>query len=579
MKKSGLLWLLLLGVIFSGPPDLQAQKPEFRYYLWGNQAPAVVPPVSEPGIEPLVLADTRLLEYASGSVFILIHRKVYYHSWKALQAHRRERFPGKLLQLDARLWDDSGRMLNATTQELVSVDSQQQGPGTMLFGGRRPGTVLEYLWVTEIPHTAYLSQWYPMPVAAPVKLTLIHPPELTLQYGVAGMQASAERQNRDGKVFTELLLQKRKDSLQSADMFPPGLRIILRKTRAGDMPGWDDAAVQVLQSMAQTLSAKEIKALNHVYKQAEKLQPASQLQILSALPFLFRKHHLTYNHALMEKLLSMLSMEHQMVWTGDRRNLPPDFDLPYLPDMTAMFLHVPGAARFISSSGALMESVPDEYAGCNALFIPVTKPDKPYWGSLPKPSDLRNRDVGNLLWSGDSLFQFRRVFSGRNAQVFRSYGNLSAAARAETDIGVCRELLPGSWLLDCRASRDKDGDMIFEGVCAAPGIVARRDSLISINLREWLLPPAHILVTPGMLRERSLILPAEKFAIADVASLRDTSFTDKASGVNTNFRVRREGKWMVVTCRITKAYDCIPDKTATGSCGLPVTVMLRKNKK
>ena len=289
MRGKRFLSLMFWGILFIGFPQVQAQKPEFLYYSWGNQVPAVSKPSAEQDAKPLVLADTRLLEYASGSVYILIHRKVYYQSWRALQAHRRESFPGNLLQLEARLWDDSGRMLNTATQELVSVDSQHQRGGMMLFGSRRPGTVLEYLWVTEIPYSAYLSQWYPMPMVAPVKLTLIHPPELTLQYSVSGMQASAERQNRDGKVFTELFLQKRKDSLQTADMFPPGLRIILRKTRAGEMPGWDDAAAQVLPSMAKTLSAKQLKTLNSIYKQVQKLQPASQLQILSALPGLFRK--------------------------------------------------------------------------------------------------------------------------------------------------------------------------------------------------------------------------------------------------------------------------------------------------
>lgn len=579
MKMRCLSGLLPLAMIFNSLPHVQAQKPEFRYYSWGNQAPVVSQPVAEQEAEPLVLADTRLLEYASGSVYILIHRKVYYPGWKALQAHRRERFPGKLLQLDARLWDDSGRMLNSSTPELVSVDSQQQDAGMMLFGNRRPGTVLEYLWVTEIPHTAYLSQWYPMPMAAPVKLTLIHPPELTLQYGVSGMQATAERQNRDGKVFTELQLQKRKDSLQSADMFPPGLRIILRKTRAGDMPGWDDAAVQVLHSMNQTLSAKQLNILNHIYKQAEKLQPASQLQMLTALPPLFRKYHLTYNHALMQKLLSRLSIEHQMVWTTDRRQRPPDINLPYLPDMSAMFLYVPGAGRYFSHSGTLLELVPDEFAACTALFIPVTQPDKPYWGRLPKPAASGNLDVGNLIWSGDSLFQFRRVFSGKYATVFRPYGNLTARTRAETDIAVCRDLLHGSWLLDCRTSFNKDGEMMFEGICVAPGVVVRRDSLVFIKINDWMLSPAPFPIMPGMLRERNLIIPADKFTLSDAQWLRDTSFIDETSGLQITFRVRREVKWTIINCRMSKAYDCTPDKTATGSLRLPVTVMLRKNKK
>ena len=579
MRERRFLWLLMLGKMLTCSYSAEAQKPEYRYYSWGNLPPDISQLRTEYEAEPRVLSDTRLIEYSSGTVYVLIHRKVYYQSWKALQAHRRESFPGKLLDLKARLWDDSGNLLKFSAHELIVIDSQQQGGGVMLFGIRRPGAVLEYLWVTEMPHSAYLSQWYPMPMSVPVKLTLIHPPELVLQYGISGMQASAERQNRDGKVFTALFLQRTKDTLPSGAVFPCGLRIIMRKNRPGDVPGWEDAAAQVYRSMAQTLSKRQVKALNSVYRQAKRLQPASQLQILAALPALFRKYHLTYNHALMLRLLSLLSIEHQMVWTCDRLHRPPDTNLPYLPDMTAMFLYIPGAGRYFSNNGTLLEAVPDDFVACSALFIPSLQPDKPFWGSLPKPTGIKNRDIGELLFSGDSIFQFRRVYSGRNAEPFQAYGRLTSSMRAETDISICREMLPEAWLLDCRTGRNAEGEMAFEGVCVARKLVDDQDSLLKLNLSQLLMPTSDFSVTPGMIWERSLIIPTAKFSLAEGQYLRDTTLQQQAIGLTTSFRVRKEEKWMVFTYSMNALYRCVPDKTATGSLRLPVTIMLRKNKK
>lgn len=552
-----------------------AQKPEFNYYHWGSVAPVLPSELTDKAALPQVLAETRIVEYASGSVFILIHRKVFYPGWMSLQAHRFEAFPGSLLKLQARLWDSAGGLAELATDALLQLDTQQQG-GRIWFGARMPGSVLEYLMVTEMPHVAYLSQWYQLPARETLHMILVHPPELTLQYGVTGMQAGADRQNRDGKVITTLLLQRDDSSSRYQQAPPAGVRIIMRKSRTGAMPGWEEAAANVLRTMEQTINRKQEKQLQHISRKALQLQPCTQARMLAALPAMLRKEQPAYNHALMHRLLDLLAIEHQLVWTCDRFHPQPDPELPYLPDMTAMYLYMPGARLFFNASGQLLESVSDDFVACRALFIPAAHPELAEWSSLPLPMERNNRDIAEIVLNRDLLFQFQRHFKGRNADIFRQYGRLSASLRAETDIAVCRSLMPGAWLLGCRVNRMPDGETVFEGLCAAPEMVVQQDSNLVLNLKALLFPADRFVALPGAIWERTLLLPFDTYVLPAWPSLNDTMFYNNAAGVKTSFRLRRESKWTKLTLRMETDFSCSPDKIVTGSLGLPATIILRK---
>lgn len=556
----------ILFPVFAGIwADLSAQKPEYQYYRWDAVAPQIT---GGDGNSPRLCAETRILEYIGTSIFVLIHRTVYYPNLKAAAQHRSEAFPGRPVKLQARLWDSSGHLNPAQQSDLVQIDS---AGGRLYFGGRMPGAALEYLLVTEMPAAAYLTQWYPLPSNRATKLILVHPPELLLQYEVRQMQATSERQNRDEKVFTTLQMRRVHDSLSAVQ---PCVRVIMRKNTAGVLPGWEDAARNVLRMLEHQVSKKQQKTNRKLCRRVGRSSADAQG---AALLRMMRQEHIAYNHALMHALLNCRGTEHELVWTTDRFHAPADSAFPYLPDMTSMYLYLSESNLWISAAGQLSKEVSDPDAGCLALFIPVEHPELLRWQSLPLPAELKHRDVAELVLTGDTVLQFRRQFKGLYAAIFRQYGELSENYRAETDVSVCRDMLPGAWLLACNTSRSLEGETVFNGICAKPGMIVRNDSVIRVNLQSLLYPPAKLDAVPGTLWERILRIPLPQNFQPEPDMIRDTVINNETQGWKLRFRTRKDESWIYVQLRLEVSGRCEADIIETGSFWLPESINLRKS--
>jgi hypothetical protein len=563
-------WVFCLGFV-----QLHGQKPEYLFYSWDEARLSQTIPAQYPETAPLLLSETRIVEFAVDAVYILQHRKIYYPSWAATTQHRGEPVQGKLLMMQARLSDTTGSVLENNTRELLVADTQQNH-GLLMFGGRRPGCVLEYITVVQQAPLMYVRLKYELPPTQAVKLLLVHPQEITVAYSFTGLEAVSERLNRDEKVITQVQLTQAPSELQSRSNILPAARLVVKKTKPGFISDWAQVAMQVRQSIESPCAAKEGKHIASIYQRLRRMNPAPLNKQIMAIPGLFRREQLPYSHKALHHLLLLMDVPHELVFAADRTRSPLDTSLVFLPDISETFLWIPAVKIAITSAGRFKEALPMEYAGCTGFFIPLAAPGLPFWKQFPLPEGNMNKDQAVLIYTGNGMFQFRQRFQGKPAVLWKDYGRLSAEQRGEVDVAACRALVPEGWLLDARAQQLPDMTFLLEGICAINGKNSVRDSAVTLVVSELLLPQKPMEAFPGTLWERSLRIPLAYLEDPGARSTQDVEQVYQDAVSSVMYTMKQDAEWMELTVRISIDGCCSQRNIETGSLRLPASITLRK---
>lgn len=567
-----LKYLWCFGVLVG---EVHGQKPEYLFYSWdANKLPQTIP-VGCRENEPMLLAETRIVEFAVDAVYILQHRKVYYPSWAATTKHRGEPVQGKLLMMQARLLDASGGMLETNTGRLLAADTQENF-GVMMFGGRKPACVLEYLTVVKEAPLKYLNIQYLLAPAQATRLLLVHPPELTVAYSFTGLDAVSERYNRDEKVFTEVQLKQVLLDSQMRSTILPTARLVVKRTNTGYVQDWPQVAVQLRkQFLEASLAPREEKQIRAVYRRLKQGHPAPLKKQIMSIPELFRREKLSFSHKAMHHLLLLLDVPHEFVLATDRTRAPLDTSLAFLPDISETFLWIPAIKTAITTGGRFTETLPLEYAGCMALFIPMEAYSIPVWKEFPLPEAGINKNQAVVIYTGNAMLQFKQQFEGNEAALWKDYGRLNGEQRGEADVAVCRSLIPESWLLDARAQQLPDKAFSFEGVCSFPDVFSADDSVFSLEAAQLLLPQMPLEAFPGTLWERSLRIPVAY--LEDAATWSNDAAQVCRDAVSTvSYIQKKDDEWLELTVRINIHGCCTRRYIETGSLRLPASITLRK---
>lgn len=563
-------WLFFLCIA-----EVQAQKPEYLFYSWDAAALPQTIPAQYNKSAPVLLSETRIVEFAFDAVYILQHRKVYYPSWAATTQHRGEPVQGKLLMMQARLRDSAGAVLENDTRALLVADTQEN-QGLLMFGGRRPCCVLEYLTVVQQAPLLYLHLNFTLPPTQAAKLVLVHPPELAVAYSFTGLEAASERKSRDQKVFTQLLLSQKSDDSASGSTILPVARLVVRKAKSAQVQDWPQVAVQVRQSIESPCSVKERKQIASMYRRLRHMSPAPLNKQIMAIPGMFRREELPYSHKAMHHLLQLMDVPHELVFAADRTRNPLDTSLTFLPDIAETFLWIPAVKIAITSVGRFKETLPVEYAGCTGFFIPLATTGIPSWKQFPLPETSVNKDQAALIYNGNGMLQFRQRFQGKQAVLWKDYGRLTAEQRGEVDIAVCRALVPEAWLLDARAQQLPDLAFVLEGICAVSGKDSVRDSTIRLELAQLLLPQKPLEALPGTLWERSLRIPLAYLEDPGAWSRQDVEQVYRDEVATLKYALKRDNEWLELNVRISISGCCGRRNIETGSLRLPASITLRK---
>lgn len=555
--------------------EVHAQKPEHLFYSWDAAALPQTVPAKHTESAPVLLSETRIVEFAMDAVYILQHRKVYYPSWAATTQHRGEPVQGKLLMMQARLLDTAGAVLEDETRALLAADTQQNR-GLLMFGGRRPASVLEYITVVQQAPLQYVQLKYVLPPTQATKLVLVHPPEISVAYSFTGMEAVSERVNRDQKVFTQLLLSEKPAASEGEYILPPVVRLVVRKSKSAPSPDWSQVAMQVRQSIESPCSAKELKQIQSIYRRLRHMNPAPLKKQIMAIPGMFRREQLPYNHKAMHHLLLLMDVPHELVFAADRTRNPLDTSLAFLPDISETFLWIPAVKMAITYAGRFKETLPMEFAGCSGFFIPLAAPGIPSWKQFPLPEASVNKDQAALIYTGNGMLQFRQRFQGKPAVLWKDYGRLSAEQRGEVDVAACRALVPEAWLLDARAQQLPDMAFVLEGVCAVSGKDSVQDSAVMLDVSQLLLPQKPLEAFPGTLWERSLRIPLASLEDPGAWSAQDAEQVYQDAVASVKYALKHDAEWLELSVRISIHGSCCRRSIETGSLRLPASITLRK---